>query len=184
MFTYIRKYTTEEIGPRVRDIVLHSNAVVAISAAAAVYFLAPSTAIGQISRHALGEALLTYSSIALGFSLTGITLVLALPDTSFVKLLTASTNKHTKKCAYSDLVFVYSWTAVIHWALVVAACVVTLSSDDKTKLYATGNGTPEQVALAAFCGLAIYAISQFLVTIITLSRVGQRYAEHSRKPSE
>src|SRR5437870_1958753 len=73
---------------------------------------------------AVAVAFLTYASIALGFSLAGLTLALTLPNEGFVQLLSTNRPRGSKYDSYSALLFVFSWTAIIHWLLVVIAVLL------------------------------------------------------------
>lgn len=79
----------------------------------------------------LGDAVavtIAYAAIAFGFAVAGLTVALTLPDDKFVHHLATAKPKNErlrnnprKPNAYSDLLFVYSWTALLHWLVIVCS---------------------------------------------------------------
>ncbi|HSE19223.1 MAG TPA: hypothetical protein VLB46_19330 [Pyrinomonadaceae bacterium] len=122
-------------------------------------------------------ALLTYAAIALGFSLAGLTLVLTLPNTSFVTLLYQTKPQRKKHDSYSDLIFVFSWTAIVHWLIVFVSIVLVLFVNPQQPAFELEKN---RLCSGVTTGLAIYALCQFLVTLITLAQVGKTYTDHLR----
>jgi hypothetical protein len=122
----------------------------------------------------LTTGLIAYSAIALGFCVAGLTISLTIPDRNFA-LLMAKRATPGKKNAYSDLLFVFSWTAIVHWVALICMFGVVL--------FVEGNGAllpPNHSRIRLWCGAAItaicfYCLCQFLITLITLSQVGAAY---------
>jgi hypothetical protein len=81
---------------------------------------------------------------------------------------------------YSDLLFVFSWTAVVHWAVIVFGLVELVACDYGGALVETPYDLLARLRLGLLTFLVLYAVFQFLITLITLSQVGNRYIEHLR----
>jgi hypothetical protein len=121
----------------------------------------------------IAATLLTYAAIALGFCLAGLTLALTLPDRDFAKRLATSINKRTTD-AYSDLLFVFSWTAIAHWVSVVSALLLILLWQDQPLI--PSDVLPSRRFMVALVTILVaYSFFQFLITLITLSQVGRTY---------
>ncbi len=116
---------------------------------------------------------IAYASIALGFCIAGLTISLTLPDAHFTRRL--ATTDIGPANAYSALLFVFSWTAVVHWCAVVVMFVVALSADSGLPLVPFGSSAIRLCVVSFTAGLYAYCLCQFLITIITLSQVGRVY---------
>lgn len=173
-------YIRREVLPRLWSILTSGGLLVALSLAVLLgywgsYLIPVTTTVG-----ALAVALLTYSAIALGFSLAGLTLALTLPNKQFVELLCATKPPKRKQDAYSDLLFLFSWNAIIHWAIVVGAVVLVLFVNPQQAAFEIER---HRVKTGIMVGLSVYGLVQFLVTLITLSQVGSVYISHLKKQS-
>lgn len=172
-------YVWNEFLPRLGSI-LHWSSAVWVATAVGVLLgywgglLIPmTTKVGGIA-----IALLTYAAIALGFTLAGLTLVLTLPNDTFVNLLWETTPKTKKNNSYSDLIFVFSWTAIIHWLIVFVSILLVLLVNPEQPAFQVER---HRLLSGIVTGLAMYALFQFLVTLITLAQVGATYIAHLRK---
>ena len=121
--------------------------------------------------------LIAYASIALGFCIAGLTISLTFPDAAFTARLSELSGKTS---SYSDLLFVFSWTAVAHWCAVVAMFVVILVADGSQTLLPIGHSGWRLWAVSLIAGLCVYCLCQFLITLITLSQVGSAYIKFLR----
>jgi len=180
-------YLTREVWPRRGELARASEMWIAVLAAVAMGLSVPhlpaSTSLGDVL-----AIVLAYAAIAFGFSVAGLTVALTLPDPLFVhELATVAPKGHKLKRlkrdpnAYSDLLFVYSWTAMWHWIVLVLGFV-------ELAIYGAGRrvaGPHIDFATHMLDGLLVfataYAALQFLVTLITLSQVGNRYIERLKK---
>ncbi len=129
--------------------------------------------------HTFFGASLTYSSIALGFCVTGVTMTLAFADQSFVRRLVSSrVTKDSAHCMYSDLLFVFTWTAFVH-LLLIASSIICLFAYKPTAILFEPTAYWAVTGMSGFVvGLQAYALLQFLSTVLTLSTVGCKYIEH------
>jgi hypothetical protein len=105
---------------------------------------------------------------------------LTIPDAQFARELATATPpaqgfKHTRRKpnAYADLLFVFSWTAVAHWVVILAGLVALLTRGFDRALAHGDLATRATDALLAF--VVAYAALQFLITLITLAQVGNTY---------
>lgn len=172
-------YAWNEFMPRLGSI-LHWSSALWVAAAVGVLlgywggFLIPATTkVGGIAM-----ALLTYAAIALGFTLAGLTLVLTLPNDDFVNLLWETTPNKKKNNSYSDLIFIFSWTALIHWLIVFISILLVLLVNPEQAAF---QEKKHRLLSGIITGLGMYALFQFLVTLITLAQVGSTYIAHLRK---
>jgi hypothetical protein len=148
-----------------------------------IYRWAGHTALSRLKIGEITPALLTYGAIALGFSIAGLTLALTLPDREFAKRLADSVlpKLPPKQNAYSDLLFVFSWTAVLHWmVIIIALCSSVLVGQDQ-EILPQQAGVGHRLIVSFLVSAVVYSVCQFLVTVITLSEVGQTYIGDLRK---
>jgi hypothetical protein len=116
---------------------------------------------------------IAYASIALGFCVAGLTISLTLPEPKFT--LRLATHGGQKTSAYSDLLFVFSWTAFAHWIAVLTLFAFVLFVDGSAPLLPKGHSVSRTWVVALTAGLVSYCLCQFLITLITLSQVGSVY---------
>lgn len=114
------------------------------------------------------------------------TLALTLPDREFAKLLAQKVlpKLPSKQNAYSDLLFVFSWTGILHWIVIVLAILSSILAGQVQEVLPEGAGRLRRALVAGFAVIVIYSVCQFLVTVITLSQVGQSYIDDLRKRKE
>ncbi len=187
MFRTLGRYVRREAWPRSGEILRGGEFWVAVVAGAIVGLIAPHLA----SDTKLGDALtivLAYAAIAFGFSVAGLTVALTLPDAEFVQELATMKPKGAKlrslkrePNAYGDLLFVYSWTAILHWLVIMAAFLLVVIFGFDHRLGGTGISFATRLADGLLVFLLVYAAVQFLITVITLSQVGHHYIEKLKK---
>lgn len=132
----------------------------------------------------VGVGFIAYAAIALGFCVGGMTIVLTFPDREFVVKLATLSIRQKEGDALSSLLFVFSWTALVHWFAIVfvLAAVLLHGHGERGLLEVTVLGDRAQVAsLVAVCS---YALLQFLITVLTLWQVGAVYIAELRKEAE
>jgi hypothetical protein len=139
-------------------------------------------------------ALLAYAAVAFGFSVAGLTIALTLPDENFTReLATASkappkskwqrlkSRVESNSDAYSDLLFVFSWTAVANWCTVVVGFALLMVWGFDAAVIPVHPTTAHRATASLLVFLASYAICLFLVTLFTLSQVGRVYITQLRR---
>jgi hypothetical protein len=172
-----KSYLAEEALPRMRGILLGSEVFVSIGIGvfAALWgekFFPAGMKIGELC-----GTFLSYTAIAMGFCLAGLTIALTLPDREFAKKLATTKAKENGADAYSDLLFVFSWTAIAHWISLVVLIVVFMHYGSQKDLFPEVITQNRRIMIGVLITMNGYAFCQFLVTLITLSQVGRRYIE-------
>ena len=174
-------YWRTEIWPRRRRILMSSQLVLAVALGTSFAAWGDALAIGSSTVGDTLVVVLAYAAIAFGFCLAGLTVALTLPDREFAMELVAPRHgdaddgKGGEKTAYSHLMFVFSWTAVAHWVTIVGAFALLIGAGPDQPLLDPDASTPRHIALGALTAVLAYAVMQFLVTVITLSQVGEVY---------
>ena len=118
MTTSILRYLMIEVCTRWKGILLTSETLVALILAGCYWMPVEIGFDPDVLAHTILSGALSYGSIAFGFSVTGLTLSLALSDPEFVKKMALRKSPGSSSNTYADLLFVYSWTAVIHVFLI------------------------------------------------------------------
>jgi hypothetical protein len=178
MIKPVWQYVRDEALPRFRSIIFTPET--AISVVATVAFVrwgkdlfSSSPKIGDVT-----TGLIAYAAIALGFCVAGLTISLTLPDRDFASHLAHMQHDGEVTNAYSDLLFVFSWTAIAHWAALAALFATLLFAESNSALFPS-NASPLHVwAVSIVAGICVYCLCQFLITLITLSQVGRAYIDH------
>ena len=189
-------YLCREVWPRRCELPRTSEFVIALAAGLAIALAAPGL---PASTH-LGDVLtivLAYAAIAFGFSIAGLTVALTLPDARFVhriatakpeseKLRRIRDRGHRDPNAYSDLLFVYSWTAAWHWVVLVLGFTELAIYGAGRRVAGPGVDAATRVLDGLLVFATVYAVLLFLVTLITLSQAGNLYVKElsERDPPE
>lgn len=180
MFKALKVYFVEDVGPRFWEILFSVETGLAVLAGwAAIRFC---SGMDDPTRLAVISAGLSYASIAFGFCIAGMTIALTLPDRNFAVTLAKRHPNGSASDSYSALLFVFSWTAVVHWAAIILFIVALMLP--KAGLAAD---LPDWLS-KAFLGLtgAVSALGliQFLLTVMTLTQVGKAYIKNLLKVAE
>lgn len=176
MVKTIIQYLRDEVCLRLRTIVLDSSGWIAVTFSTLIIYYGGERLFTENVILNMANYLLTYASIALGFSLTGLTLVIALPDKMFARTLALKAIKGRPGNAYTNLLFVFSWTACCHWLLIVTTILMLIFSFCSSQLH-EGASIISAVMIWVVLANTVYCVEQFLITIITLSQVGNLYAK-------
>lgn len=173
-------YAKREVVPRLGELVWSQHTVIAVAVGATLAWFAPSiTGAPRVSEIAVG--FLGYAAIALGFCVAGITISLTLPDRDFLERLSKHSVPGREGDALSSLLFVFTWTGVVHWACVVNLIVVLLLDGGNQRPF-TQEATPWRLVwIGVTSGLCAYALETFLVTVLTLGHVGRTFIEELRR---
>jgi hypothetical protein len=175
MIGAVFQYLWQEARPRFLAIVGSSDFVIAVLLGGAMGLWGQRLGLADAKIVDVTTALLTYSAIAFGFCLSGLTLALVLPDMGFAKQLATSRIKTDGLNSYSNLMFLFSWAALIHWLVIVAAIAIFAYSGSEPKVLPIHASYLHHIAIGCLSFLSIYAICRFLVALITLSQVGRLY---------
>jgi hypothetical protein len=169
------QYFNEEAGPRFFDIIFKSDFIIAALAGAGFALWGENIGLADAKIGDVTTALLTYAAIAFGFCLSGLTLALVLPDREFAVQLASSKVSSKSLNSYSNLMFIFSWTAFIHWLVVISAIVAFAFCGSDEQILPPCPTVLRRGIVGLLIFLSIYAILRFLVTLITLSQVGHLY---------
>ena len=174
----LSQYIKYEIWPRRRLLCRPAHLTFLLLVGATVAWLGPAWFNAHSSVGDLTLGLISYTSFSLGFCLAGLVVALTLPDRDFVDFLIAcpSHASHDKN-AYSDLLFVFSWTAVVHWITVIVLFLVMLFADERSPLVPAVHSWWRVGTVTAVAMLCLYCFMQFLLTLLTLSQIGELYVD-------
>ncbi len=178
MLRPLKQYIIDEGLPRWRNILITPETFLAIVVVA--IFLAYGGKLFETSPKVgdLTTGLIAYASIALGFCVAGLTISLTLPDRDFASHLATLRRPGEVTNSYSDLLFVFSWTAIAHWGAILVLFIVILLTESNSALLPINHTKWRTAIVAAVAGLCAYCLCQFLITLITLSQVGAVYIKH------
>jgi hypothetical protein len=182
-------YLSDEVAANARDIVVSFEFVVAALLGALFGYFGTRLGIATASTGDVVLVLLAYAAIGFGFSVSGLTLVLTAPDRDFAAQLAWSDPGQDeglaavapKQNSYSKLLFIFSWTAIAHWAVVAGSFVLLLALGRDTPLLARGSSLVHRIAAGLEAGATVYAVSLFLITVLTLAQVGRTYIKRLQK---
>lgn len=177
MIKTLASYLADEVAPRWKAILAGSGLWISVFIGVVIGCFGEHLLVATRSVESLSTAMLTYASIAFGFCLAGLTLVLTLPDQSFTRALATTARQSKDTDSYSDLLFVFSWTALCHWILILSLLVVLFACDWQA-LIPIEAGRLHRAIVGGISALATYSLIQFLVVVITLSQVGRVYIRH------
>jgi hypothetical protein len=174
----IFQYLRDEGVPRLGKIVVSPESLIAVLVACAFLrwgdqCFSQSPKIGDLT-----TGLIAYASIALGFCVAGLTISLTLPDQDFATKLACLKKEDEPTNAYSDLLFVFSWTAIAHWCALIVLFALTLFGESTSSLLPAGHSRFRGWIVSLIAGICAYCLCQFLITLITLSQVGNIYIKH------
>jgi hypothetical protein len=175
MIRDIHWYSWQVVRPRTKSILYSSELWLAIIIGILAGWFGGKWIPTTTTTATVSMAFLTYASIALGFSLAGLTLTLTLPNDGFVELLATTIPKNRKEDSYSGLLFIFSWTAIIHWLLVVVTVVLVLFVKPDQPAFEINR---HQIRSGLVAGFSAYCLFQFLLTLFTLAQVGMVYIAH------
>jgi hypothetical protein len=184
MIKPLLSYGSKEVKPRLRRIVFQPQVALAAALGGACFFLGSQIPTAQLKLSDTVSMILAYAAIAFGFCITGMALVLTLPSDRFLNALQGHKLDRDGASSYLDLLFVFSWTAVCHWLLVVVGIVAILVRGTVPVLLIKSDGYGWRFLISWFFSLFAYSLIQFLLTVITLSQVGQLYSKELAKTSK
>lgn len=177
MFSAIRQYAFQEVLPRIGRIVFTTHWVGSAVLGYATLRHAHQWTIATSRVMDLETLILAYAAIVFGASAAGMALVLTFPNDDFVQILMREKLPGQTDSAYSDLLFVFSWTAIMHWVLMVLGVGLILVRGSERQLLNEWDGTGYRLLVAALFSVTTYAVCQFLLTVITLAQVGRVYEQ-------
>lgn len=175
MIKALLSFFRREFNPRWRRVVLSSQFIGSVAFVALFTSGVVRVPITAESASGLSGIVITYASIAFGFSLSTALVMLTLPRIQFLMFLRSESGSSKETSALEDLLFIFVWTGVVHWALIASTIVVWAGNGADNPLLPTVASWTERIWIGGWMGLGIYALAQFLVSIISLQQLGSVY---------
>lgn len=164
-------YFSEEVVPRYSRIFFTSHpwvsATVSLSVTAGLAPIAEKTKFFEIA-----SPLLTYDTVVIGFCVTAMAICFSFSKRFSSVLCKIKIGKFS---AYEDLIFVFSWTSMIHMFSSLIIIVMYAMTGDFNIYDVVQGGFSFQVFIFVF--VQLYSILQFFVTIVTVHQVAKLYAK-------
>jgi hypothetical protein len=173
------QYLKDETVPRTKDILCGWDLRIAFIVGLLCFFWGQKLPFASIKSSDFIVSVLAYAAIAVGFSLAGMTLALTLPS-KFAEKLTR-TKRDGKPNAYSNLLFVFSWTALAHWMIIVISLGLMVCGGFSFLLLSPGASLRHRVGVSLLAIFILYGLFQFLICVITLSQLGNAYIKQIEK---
>lgn len=174
LFQYLR----DEGIPRCGKIVFSAESAISLAVGIAFFRWGGAHFSANPKVGDLTTGLIAYAAIALGFCVAGLTISLTLPDQDFVTSLALPTKGGAKTNSFSDLLFVFSWTAIAHWFALITLFACTLFAESQNPLLPPGYSELRLVTVAVTACICTYCLCQFFITLVTLSQIGRVYIQH------
>lgn len=166
---------------RIKNIVFRQEVSIAIVIAVLLSKFGPVLFPDSAKILDIAIGFLGYAAIALGFCVGGMTIALTFPDREFMVKLATFKVKQREDDALSSLLFIFSWTAVVHWvALVVILAAVLLKGHKEGDVLASAS-LRGRIEIGIIVALCCYALMQFVITVLTLWQVGCVYIDKLKK---
>jgi len=173
----ISRYVSDEIRPRLGRILFHKSFLSSLVIGIVYFFGGEHVSGTTIKVKDIAGTFLAYGAIALGFCVAGFALVVAFPNEGFAKLL-ANHNKRKALNSYSNLLFVFSWTGMLHWLLILFSIAVLSVFPETITDLKFGTLNLKTILCSFTVSLVVYCLLQFLLLILTLHQVGAVYIKH------
>jgi hypothetical protein len=188
---------------RRRELVADSHLWLAVAAGVAAALFGADAAIGEAMLKDVVPAVLAYAAIGFGFALAGLTISITIPDAGFARLLATAKPPDPKKKglsratrrrrrralkreeppnAYLDLMFVFSWTALVHWLTLAWGAGMVAACGLDREFFGDSACWPLRAASGVLAALVVYAVLQFLGAVLTLAGLGSVYVSRLRGP--
>ena len=183
VITAFGSFCRRDVLPRIGDIVVTQDFVMSLLFGLALAIWGPSRLTGAPRLADFAMGFLAYAAIALGFCVAAMTITLTLPDRPFLEKLAKLEIRARAGNALTSLLFVFTWTAVLHWVAIVVLLLALTLDGGSTRGFAANTSIPGRVLLAAISFICSYALLQFLITVLTLAHVARHFVSGLR-PSE
>ena len=180
MIKTLWNYFREDVACRAPAIVFTSEMLIAMLVAVAFGWRGERVFHDGPNVIDIAPIVLSYAAIAMGFCVAGLTVSLTLPDREFAEYLAKSRPHRQPGDSYSDLLFVFSWTAVCHWFAIIGLVIAILFSPKTQSLMEYGAPVWSRWLGGFVVFICLYSFFQFLITLVTLSQVGSVYIAQLR----
>jgi hypothetical protein len=170
-----------DLSPRLAEIVLTQDFALATSAGCLLAVWGPSVLTGAPRLTDFAMGFLAYAAIALGFCVAGMTIAMTLPDRSFVEKLAKLEIQGRAGNALSSLYFVFTWTALVHWSAIVCLLLALAMNGGASQSFVSERTPGRRLIVGVVGFVCIYALLQFLITMLTLAHVGSHFVSGLRR---
>ena len=171
--------------PQWRRIFLNLQ-IPACAAIAAAIASRPYSAERALSESVVAQ-MVNYNFMAFGFTVAALTIVFAIPGSRFQDYMFERAEKHPERGQgpWEDALFVMAWNGIVHFLGLIASAFVLANCFE----YSSGNprpifafeGFPNAPLFGLFLFGQIYAVCQFLMTLISSYFFCASYVRDSRR---
>lgn len=163
-------YWQYQVWNRRKKLISRRLSILGVLAGLAVAFGLPRIASQGISSSNVASAIMTFASIAFGACLTGAVLALTLPSDKLRKELSEHhTPKDSKFSDFSDLVFVFTWSAISQLPLILGGIFLLFVGGN----FFTGHSHPREIWFRSCLGLITFfgvnALAQLIAVVKAIS---------------
>jgi len=171
------RFFIDEIFSRRRQLISEQQLLFSILLGGVLALFGSNFGYQETSKDSVVNALLNYSAIAMGFSVTCVSLCLTLADPRFLKKLSLHEIEvdGQKRDAFSQLIFVFTWTSFLHSLCIFILILAILTTGENEKLFSEDFRFFERISFFVSSSLVLYALSQFMVSLITMFQLGKSY---------
>jgi len=185
MISTLRQFFKNELYPRRRDLLTDSSLIISFIVAVLFQIKYRGIHITDFTIGGLFLVLMAYATITFGFCLSGITLTFIIPNTDFI-LWIASHHKgmqkdNTHRNFFSELLFIFIWTGILHWLLIITSLFIIFNFGWKTNLVINSlaiDGIIITIIQLIYILFIQYCLLQFLWTLFALHQVSSLYLRH------
>ena len=163
-------FLSGQVRPRWRQISSRPRVAVVVLLGVAIGCAAPHMPLGRVRVTDLATAGLAFSALSFGACITGAVLALTLPAQENSDWITYTEEGH-RHSYYSDLIFVFTWSAAAQIGVVVVSAVALIAGGDNNAA-PPGSWTSNRVLVGLAATIFFYALAQLWTVIETISQLG------------
>lgn len=161
-----------QLRPRIFRIVFHWTMYWSVGVTGVVYLSALCTTFGEVPIDSIRTNLTAYAALSFGASVSGALLVLTLPAREFVQILSSHRLRHSERSSYSDLMFVFTWSAFTQLATIVVVLGMYAFGGTHSTMPEGARAT-HHVLFVAAAFVIVYSLFRLVVVVSTLSQVAR-----------
>lgn len=180
MLSSLADYWLKQLRPRFATTFGSSEALLAAAAGVAVGLFGHSVGLANARVGDIVVAILTYAAVAFGFCVAALTIALTAPRPRMAIRLATTTREggpigvgDPGNDSYSNLLFIFSWTAIAHWFVIIGSVGLLVALGSDLPFVAEGSSAQHRAAVGLFAAATIYAIEMFAITVISLAGLGE-----------
>ncbi len=161
-----------QVWQRSRKLISWRGGIVAVGVGVVAALLIPRAANEQPLVSDLAATALTFASISFGACLTGAVLALTVPSKDQRDYWSRSGLPGSRFSHFSDLIFVFTWSAMSQLAVVGASVGLYLAEASPTTVSTQHAGIALRVVLAILGAVGVNAVLQLTTVVKTISQLG------------